>query len=72
MNAASRKLFSLASLMLVTALNPRIGYDGAAKVAKRAHRDGSTLKEAALALGLVAEADFDAWVRPEKMLGPSD
>jgi fumarate hydratase class II len=60
------------SLMLVTALNPRIGYDNAAKVAKKAHKEGTTLKQAALALGLLTEAEFDEWVRPEKMLGPSD
>jgi fumarate hydratase class II len=58
------------SLMLVTALNPKIGYDKAAQVAKKAHKDGTTLKEAAAALGFVSEADFDAWVRPEEMLGP--
>ena len=59
------------SLMLVTALNPYIGYDKAAEIAKKAHREGTTLKAAALALGYVAEYEFDAWVRPEKMLGPS-
>ncbi len=58
------------SLMLVTALNPHIGYENAAKIAKKAHKDGSTLKEAALALDLVTAAQFDAWVRPEKMTGP--
>jgi fumarate hydratase class II len=58
------------SLMLVTALNPHIGYDNAAKVAKKAHLDGSTLKEAAVSLGLVEPADFDAWVRPDSMVGP--
>jgi fumarate hydratase class II len=58
------------SLMLVTALNPHIGYDNAAKVAKKAHAEGTTLKEAALALGLLTEAQFEEWVRPEKMLGP--
>ncbi len=58
------------SLMLVTALNPHIGYDKAAAIAKKAHREGTTLKEAALALGYVTEKDFDAWVRPEKMIGP--
>jgi fumarate hydratase class II len=58
--------------MLVTALNPRIGYDNAAKVAKKAHAEGTTLKESALALGLLDEAEFDALVRPERMLGPSD
>jgi fumarate hydratase class II len=57
------------SLMLVTALNPHIGYDKAAEIAKKAHREGTTLKAAALALGYVSEADFDAWVRPEKMIG---
>ena len=60
------------SLMLVTALNPKIGYDNAAKVAKKAHKEGTTLKEAALALGLLTSEEFDQWVRPEKMLGPSD
>ena len=59
------------SLMLVTALNPHIGYDKAAEIAKRAHRDGSSLKSAALTLGYVTEAQFDAWVRPEKMTGPA-
>jgi fumarate hydratase class II len=58
------------SLMLVTALNPHIGYDKSAAIAKKAHREGTTLKEAALALGYVTEAQFDAWVRPEKMIGP--
>jgi fumarate hydratase class II len=59
------------SLMLVTALNPHIGYDNAAKVAKKAYADGSTLKEAAIALGLLTDAQYDAWVRPEKMVGPA-
>jgi fumarate hydratase class II len=59
------------SLMLVTALNPYIGYDKAAEIAKKAHREGTTLKAAALALGYVAEYEFDAWVRPEKMIGPA-
>ena len=58
------------SLMLVTALNPHIGYDQAAKVAKKAHAEGTTLKEAALALGLMSAEQFDRWVRPETMLGP--
>jgi len=60
------------SLMLVTALNPHIGYDNAAKVAKKAHAEGSTLKEAALALGLLSAAEFDDWVQPEAMLGPRE
>jgi fumarate hydratase class II len=59
------------SLMLVTALNPHIGYDKSAQIAKKAHKEGTTLKEAALALGLVKAEDFDRWVRPEDMIGPS-
>jgi fumarate hydratase class II len=59
------------SLMLVTALNPHIGYDKAAAIAKRAHREGTTLKEAALALGYLTEEEFDRWVKPERMIGPS-
>ncbi len=58
------------SLMLVTALNPHIGYDNAAKVAKKAHSEGTTLKEAALVLGLLNEGEFDKWVNPDKMVGP--
>ena len=56
------------SLMLVTALNPHIGYDNSAAIAKKAHKDGSTLKEAALALELLTEAQFDEWVQPENMV----
>jgi len=59
------------SLMLVTALTPHIGYDRAAEIAKRAHHDGSTLKQAALALGYVTEQDFERWVRPADMVHPS-
>ena len=59
------------SLMLVTALNPHIGYDNAAKVAKKAYAEGTTLKEAAVALELLTAEQFDAWVRPESMVGPS-
>jgi fumarate hydratase class II len=55
--------------MLVTALNPHIGYDKAAQIAKKAHKEGTTLKQAALALGYVTAEQFDAWVRPEKMVG---
>ncbi|MBI4511089.1 MAG: class II fumarate hydratase [Deltaproteobacteria bacterium] len=58
------------SLMLVTALNPHIGYDSAAKIAKNAHQKGITLKESALELGLVTAQQFDTWVRPEDMIGP--
>ena len=58
------------SLMLVTALNPHIGYDNAAKVAKKAFLDGSTLKEAALSLGCVTEEQYEEWVVPENMISP--
>ena len=57
------------SLMLITALNPHIGYENAAKIAKKAHKEGTTLREAALALGLVNETQFSQWVRPEDMIG---
>jgi fumarate hydratase class II len=60
------------SLMLVTALNPHIGYDKAAKIAKKAHRDGTTLKQAAAALGFVTEAEFDEWVDASKMTKPGE
>jgi fumarate hydratase class II len=56
------------SLMLVTALAPHIGYDRAAEIAKKAHKEGSTLRVAALALGYVSAQDFDGWVRPEDMV----
>jgi fumarate hydratase class II len=59
------------SLMLVTALAPHIGYDNAAKAAKHAHVNRITLREAAMALELVSEAEFDAWVRPERMVSPA-
>ena len=58
------------SLMLVTALNPHIGYDAAAKIAKTAHKNGTTLKEEAIRLGYLNEEQFNQWVRPEDMLGP--
>jgi len=57
------------SLMLVTALAPHIGYDRAAEIAKKAHREGTTLREAALALGYVSAADFERWVRADSMIG---
>ena len=57
------------SLMLVTALNTHIGYDNAAKIAKKAHNENLTLREAALELGLVTPEQFDEWVDPEKMIG---
>jgi fumarate hydratase class II len=58
------------SLMLVTALAPHIGYDKAAQVAKAAHINGTTLREEALRLGYVSEADFDRLVRPDRMTSP--
>ena len=58
------------SLMLVTALAPHIGYDNATKIAKTAHKNSTTLKEEAVKLGFVSEADYDKWVRPEKMIAP--
>ena len=59
------------SLMLVTALAPRIGYDKAAEIAKKAHREGTALRAAAVALGYVSGQQYDEWVRPENMIGPS-
>ncbi len=59
------------SLMLVTALAPHIGYDQAATIAKKAHHEGLTLREAALAVGAVTAEEFDRWVRPDAMIGPS-
>jgi len=58
------------SLMLVTALTPRIGYEKCAAMAQKAHREGTSLREAALALGYVTAREFDAWVRPERMTRP--
>jgi fumarate hydratase class II len=58
------------SLMLVTALNPSIGYDNAAKVAKFAHKTGGTLRDAVIELGLLSGEEFDKAVRPEDMVGP--
>ena len=58
------------SLMLVTALNPHIGYDKAAKIAKTAHKDGSTLLEAGLKLEYLTEEQFKQWIIPTEMLGP--
>jgi fumarate hydratase class II len=60
------------SLMLVTALNPHVGYDNAARIAKQAHKDGTTLKEAAIALGLVTADEFDAWVDARRMTKPGE
>jgi len=58
------------SLMLVTALNPYIGYDKATKIAKKAHKEGTTLKEAAVATGFLTADQFDEWIKPEEMIGP--
>jgi fumarate hydratase class II len=58
------------SLMLVTALNPHVGYDNAAKIAKKAHHDGTTLKQAAVELGLLKAEDFDRLIKPEEMVHP--
>ena len=57
------------SLMLVTALNTKIGYYKAAEIANKAHEEGTTLKEAAVALNYLSAEEFDAWVRPEDMIG---
>ena len=59
------------SLMLVTALNPYIGYDNAAYIAKQAHKEGLTLLESALKYEKLTEENFKEWVKPEKMLGPT-
>jgi fumarate hydratase class II len=59
------------SLMLVTALNPHIGYDNAAKIAKTAHKQGKTLKQVAVELGLLTAEQFDQYVRPEEMISPN-
>jgi fumarate hydratase class II len=58
------------SLMLVTALNPHIGYDNAAKIAKTAHKNGLTLKDACVQSGILTAEQFDQWVRPADMIGP--
>lgn len=58
------------SLMLVTALNPHVGYDNAAKIAKKAHADGTTLKEAGIELKMLTEAQFDKWIKPREMIKP--
>ena len=58
--------------MLVTALNPHIGYDNSAKIAKYAHKNNLSLKEAALELKLLTEEEFDKWLKPENMIGPKE
>ncbi|KAF8357358.1 fum-1, partial [Pristionchus pacificus] len=69
-NTENIKKIMRESLMLVTALNPHIGYDNAAKIAKTAHKNGTTLKEEAINFGILTAEQFDQWVRPENMLGP--
>lgn len=69
-NTAQIKKHLENSLMLVTALNPHIGYDNAAKIAKTAHKNGTTLKEEAIKLGLMTSEQFDQYVKPEEMTGP--
>ncbi len=68
-NEARIKELVANSLMLVTALNPHIGYDKAAQIAKKAHKEGTSLREAALALGHVTDEQFTQWVRAEDMVG---
>ncbi|MGE7041155.1 class II fumarate hydratase, partial [Staphylococcus hominis] len=58
------------SLMLVTALNPHIGYEKAAQIAKKAHKEGLTLKESAINSGYVTEEQFEKWIKPEDMVDP--
>jgi fumarate hydratase class II len=70
-NEARIKSLMEQSLMLVTALAPEIGYDNATKIAKTAHKNGTTLKEEAVKTGLVSAADYDRIVRPEKMIRPN-
>jgi fumarate hydratase class II len=70
-NTARLKALTDQSLMLVTALNPHIGYDAAARIAKKAYAENLSLKEAAVALELVSAEDFDRWVDPSAMLGPA-
>jgi fumarate hydratase class II len=69
-NKAMIEKYTRDSLMLVTALNPHIGYDKAAQIAKKAYADGTTLREAAMASGLLSGEAFDRFVRPEEMIGP--
>ena len=70
-NQVRLQFYTAESLMLVTALNTHIGYEKSAKIAKKAYKDGTNLKSAALALCYVTEEEFDAWVKPENMLSPN-
>lgn len=69
-NLEKLKFNTQESLMLVTALNSKIGYDKAAQIAKKAYKDGTKLKDAAVELGYLTSEQFDDWVRPENMLSP--
>jgi fumarate hydratase class II len=71
-NLKQFKSYFANSLMLLKALSPDIGYDNSAKVAKKAHAEGITLREATIALGLLSGEEFDRLVRAEKMLAPED
>lgn len=70
--ACKLRLTKISSLMLVTCLNPVIGYDMASKVAKNAHKKGTTLKASAMELKALSEEDFDIYVRPELMIAPKE
>ena len=70
-NTSRIHMYTQESLMLVTALNSHIGYDKAAQIAKKAYKDGTNLKEAALALGFLTSEQFDQWVQIDKMLAPT-
>ncbi len=70
-NESRIKFFTSESLMLVTALNTKIGYDKASNIAKKAYRNGTNLKTAAIELGYVTAEEFDHWVKPEDMLAPT-
>ena len=71
-NEDNIKMLMERSLMLVTALNPHIGYDNAAKIAKNAHEKGISLKESAIESGLLSAEQFDEWVQPLDMIAPKD
>ncbi len=70
-NESRIKFFTSESLMLVTALNTKIGYDKASQIAKKAYKNGTNLKTAAVELGFLTAEQFDDWVKPENMLAPN-
>jgi fumarate hydratase, class II len=70
-NESRLELYTKESLMLVTALNTKIGYDKAAQLAKKAFKEGKKLKETAIEMGLMSAQEFDEWVKPENMLSPN-